>query len=77
MVHLDVKVDRDHTIRQRDSDLLEVGVNDYRASHRDRAIYTAPTEAMSLLIKKIKRVGHSFRIFDKDRLRLLTHCGVT
>ena len=35
-----------------------------------------PTEAMNLLIKKIKRVGHGFRNFDNDRLRLLLHCGV-
>ncbi len=35
-----------------------------------------PTEAMNLLIKKIKRVGHGFRNFDNYRLRLLLHCGV-
>ena len=33
-----------------------------------------PTEAMNLLIKKIKR--HGFRNFDNYRLRLLLHCGV-
>jgi transposase len=36
-----------------------------------------PTEAMNLLVKKIKRVGHGFRNFDNYRLRLLLHCGVT
>jgi transposase len=36
-----------------------------------------PTEAVNLLIKKIKRVGHGFRNFDNYRLRLLLHCGVT
>lgn len=35
-----------------------------------------PTEAMNLLIKKVKRVGHGFRNFDNYRLRLLLHCGV-
>jgi hypothetical protein len=35
-----------------------------------------PTEAMNLLIKNIKRVGHGFRNFENYRLRLLLHCGV-
>jgi transposase len=35
-----------------------------------------PTEAVNLLVKKIKRVGHGFRNFDNYRLRLLLHCGV-
>jgi transposase len=35
-----------------------------------------PTEAVNLLVKKIKRVGHGFRSFDNYRLRLLLHCGV-
>jgi transposase len=35
-----------------------------------------PTEAINLLIKKIKRAGHGFRNFDNYRLRLLLHCGV-
>jgi transposase len=35
-----------------------------------------PTEAVNLLIKKVKRVGHGFRNFDNYRLRLLLHCGV-
>jgi transposase len=35
-----------------------------------------PTEAINLLIKKIKRVGHGFRNFDNYRLRLLLHCGI-
>jgi transposase len=34
------------------------------------------TEAMNLLIKKVKRVGHGFRSFPNYRLRLLLHCGV-
>jgi transposase len=35
-----------------------------------------PTEAVNLLIKKIKRIGHGFRTFANYRLRLLLHCGV-
>jgi transposase len=35
-----------------------------------------PTEAVNLLVKKVKRVGHGFRNFANDRLRLLLHCGV-
>ncbi|MCA1674636.1 MAG: transposase, partial [Actinobacteria bacterium] len=35
-----------------------------------------PTEAVNLLVKKVKRVGHGFRNFDNYRLRLLLHCGV-
>ena len=45
------------------------------ASHR--GLSNGATEAMNLLIKKIKRVGHGFRNFDNYRLRLLLHCGVT
>ena len=35
-----------------------------------------PTEAINLLVKKVKRVGHGFRNFANYRLRLLLHCGV-
>jgi hypothetical protein len=34
-----------------------------------------PTEAMNLLVKKIKRCGHGFRSFRNYRLRVLLHCG--
>jgi transposase len=36
-----------------------------------------PTEAVNLLTKKVKRLGHSFRNFANYRLRLLLHCGLT
>ena len=36
-----------------------------------------PTEAVNLLVKKVKRVGHGFRNFENYRLRLLLHCGVS
>lgn len=46
------------------------------AYHHDH-LSNGPTEAMNLLVKKIKRVGHGFRNFANYRLRLLLHCGVT
>lgn len=39
-------------------------------------VSNGPTEAINLLIKKIKRVGHGFRNFTNYRLRLLLHCGI-
>lgn len=39
-------------------------------------VSNGPTEAVNLLIKKIKRVGHGFRSFANYRLRLLLHCGI-
>ena len=41
----------------------------------DRAS-NGPTEAINLLIEKIRRVGHGFRNWHNYRLRLLLHCGV-
>jgi transposase len=38
-------------------------------------VSNGPAEAINLLIKKIKRIGHGFRNFDNYRLRLLLHCG--
>jgi len=35
-----------------------------------------PTEAVNLLIEKIRRVGHGYRNFANYRLRLLLHCGI-
>jgi transposase len=35
------------------------------------------TEAVNLLIEKVRRIGHGFRNFDNYRLRLLLRCGVT
>jgi transposase len=46
------------------------------AFHTADGCTNGPTEAMNLLIKKVKRVGHGFRNFDNYRLRLLLHCGV-
>ena len=46
------------------------------AFHATNGCSNGPTEAVNLLIKKVKRVGHGFRNFANDRLRLLLHCGV-
>jgi transposase len=47
------------------------------AFHSTMGCSNGPTEAVNLLIKKVKRVGHGFRNFTNYRLRLLLHCGVT
>lgn len=39
-------------------------------------ISNGPTEALNLLIEKVRRVGHGYRTFANYRLRLLLHCGV-
>ena len=46
------------------------------AFHSTEGCSNGPTEAVNLLIKKVKRVGHGFRSFANYRLRLLLHCGV-
>jgi AcrR family transcriptional regulator len=46
------------------------------AWHQTTGCSNGPTEAINLLIKKVKRVGDGFRNFDNYRLRLLLHCGV-
>jgi transposase len=46
------------------------------AFHATEGCSNGPTEAVNLLIKKVKRVGHGFRNFTNYRLRLLLHCGV-
>jgi transposase len=47
------------------------------AFHATNGCSNGPTEAVNLLVKKVKRVGHGFRNFTNYRLRLLLHCGVT
>jgi transposase len=57
-----------HTVRAWEVEILAWHVTD--------GCSNGPTEAMNLLIKKVKRVGHGFRNFANYRLRLLLHCGV-
>jgi transposase len=47
------------------------------AWHVTNGCSNGPTEAVNLLIKKVKRVGHGLRNFTNYRLRLLLHCGVS
>jgi hypothetical protein len=55
------------TVRRREHEL--------RGWHR-MGLSNRLTDAMNLLIKKIKRVGHGLRSFENYRLRLLLPCGV-
>jgi transposase len=55
----------------------EPGEAEILAFHATDGCSNGPTEAVNLLIKKVKRVGHGFRNFTNYRLRLLLHCGVT
>lgn len=45
-------------------------------AYHHRRLSNGRTEAMNLLIKKIKRVGFGFRNFDNYRTRLLLYCGL-
>jgi transposase len=47
------------------------------ARHATGGCSNRPTEAVNLLVKKVKRVGHGVRNLHNDRLRRLLHWGVT
>ena len=44
-------------------------------AYHDTRLSNGPTEAINLLIKKVKRLAHGFRNFANYRLRLLLYCG--
>lgn len=44
-------------------------------AHHATGASNGPTEAMNLLVKKVKRCGHGFRSFRNYRLRVLLYCG--
>jgi transposase len=44
-------------------------------NHHRTGASNGPTEALNLLIKKVKRAGHGFRSFPNYRLRILLHAG--
>jgi transposase len=44
-------------------------------AHHATGASNGPTEAMNLLVKKVKRCGHGFKNFSNYRLRVLLHCG--
>jgi transposase len=46
-------------------------------AYHHTGLSNGPTEAVNLLIEKVRRVGHGFRNLDNYRLRLLLRCGVT
>lgn len=46
-------------------------------AYHTTGLSNGPTEAMNLLIEKIRRIGHGFRNLENYRLRLLLRCGVT
>jgi hypothetical protein len=46
-----------------------------RAFHATDGCSNGPTEAVNLLVKKVKGAGHGFRDFANHRL-LLLHCGI-
>ncbi|MGA9077405.1 MAG: transposase, partial [Acidimicrobiales bacterium] len=55
-----------HTLRRWRTQIL---------AHHATGASNGPTEAMNLLVKKIKRCGHGFKNFGDYRLRVLLHCG--
>jgi transposase len=44
-------------------------------AHHITGASNGPTEALNLLVKKVKRAGHGFRSFANYRLRILLHAG--
>ena len=44
--------------------------------HSTGGASNGPTEAVNLLIEKIRRIGHGYRNFDNYRRRLLLGCGI-
>jgi transposase len=46
-------------------------------AYHTTGLSNGPTEAVNLLIEKVRRIAHGFRNFDNYRLRLLLRCGVT
>jgi transposase len=47
------------------------------AFHTTSGASNGPTEAVNLLVEKIRRVGHGYRNFTNYRRRLLLGCGIT
>jgi transposase len=47
------------------------------AFHTTGGASNGPTEAVNLLVEKIRRIGHGYRNFSNYRRRLLLGCGIT
>lgn len=46
------------------------------AYHSTAGASNGPTEAVNLIIEKIRRIGHGYRNFTNYRRRLLLGCGI-
>ena len=55
---------------------LAVWRKEFLADFDTNRASNGPTEAVNLLVEKIRRIGHGYRRFDHYRLRLLLHCGI-
>jgi len=51
--------------------------NEVLAYHTTGGASNGPTEAVNLIIEKIRRIGHGYRNFNNYRRRLLLGCGIT
>ncbi len=51
--------------------------NEILAYHTTGGASNGPTEAVNLIIEKIRRIGHGYRNFSNYRRRLLLGCGIT
>ena len=56
---------------------LSLWRKEYLAYFDTNRASNGPTEAINLLIEKIRRVGHGYRNWTNYRTRLLLHCGIT
>jgi len=52
------------------------GHREVLAYHQTGGASNGPTEAVNLLIEKIRRIGHGYRNFTNYRRRLLLGCGI-
>lgn len=50
--------------------------NEVLAYHSTGGASNGPTEAVNLIIEKIRRIGHGYRNYDNYRRRLLLGCGI-
>jgi transposase len=56
---------------------ISAGQSQLRPYFTTGRISNGPTEAVNLLVKRIKRVGFGFRYLANYRLRLPLQCGIT
>jgi transposase len=56
---------------------IDKWLDEILAFHTTGGASNGPTEAVNLLVEKIRRVGHGYRSFSNYRRRLLLGCGIT